>query len=154
MSIWRICFSSARYACNSLCLSLTYLHPHAIAGLNRRYRPRLLRIVGMKLKSEICGREVCKPATAKTRRIPIAGNTEPDRGIVERTPTPRRVGYRRIGQFNQFGKQLPFPLPSQLGRENWITLLFIFADACFQEWLGRRRLATIFTRTTQILGDI
>lgn len=28
---------------------------------------------GMKLKSEFRGREFCKPATAKTRRIPIAG---------------------------------------------------------------------------------
>lgn len=27
----------------------------------------------MKLKSEIRGRGFCKPATAKTRRIPIAG---------------------------------------------------------------------------------
>lgn len=60
---------------------------HAIAGSNcsagidRAY-------YGMKLKSEICGREFCKPATAKTRRIPIAGNTESDRGIVEKTSMP------------------------------------------------------------------
>lgn len=144
MSIWRICFSSARYACNFTLLVSHIFASHAIAGLNRRYRPRLLRIVGMKLKSEICGREVCKPATAKTRRIPIAGNTEPDRGIVERTPTPRWLPSMAIQPIRE-SAAIP---AAKSAREVKLNNSPLHLRRCLLSRMIRRRLATMFTRTT------
>lgn len=71
--IWAICFSFVRYARNPpashIFLSRTQIHDRsgdADRPTDRAY------YVGMKLKSEIRGRGFCKPATAKTRRIPIA----------------------------------------------------------------------------------
>lgn len=114
----------------------------------------------MKLKSEICGRELCKLATVKTRRIPIAGNTELDRGGGEggedAANADRRV--RRIQPIRE-SAAIPAAKSAREGKLNNSPLhlramLAFKNDSDVRDALvGDLRAVTVFTRTIEILVD-